>query len=388
MKNKAKRRIIWLDSWDIEELESWFSHMSLQGWRLVGLSHLFAKFEQCDPEVRNYRCDVFKLFDGEERIQQYKEAGWEHVGSRHSIYVFREINCESGIEMYTDASEQAESFSTLKESIFMRGILTLVLSFFLMVLALGKLSIHPMGNYIHDRFVDSFFLLVTYLFVSYTMVSGMIHMSKLMKKLKSGKLLDHNVDYKRKLKRKKWIASFVLFIVTLWVISVFTNFLTIKEERFSPIPPGELPVVQLSDFMNESEYRTDLDDPFNYFKINSSILVPKQYELIQTVEVPGVMWEDNSGTYQPAIWSYGYEVRTEWIAKKFVQAIIDQNTSLNQSYDRVLTSRFDELWVSEEDHIMSSFVAREDHHVFLIVYFGMEPIETMIEGAFTKITDD
>src|SRR5690606_22448213 len=112
-------------------------------------------------------------------------------------------------------------------------------------------------------------------------------------------------------------------IILVGLITVFANLInTLQDDRFPPILDGDLPVVQLADFMDESQYHLIDDDPrSNYFKVDSSIFVPKQYELRQTVEVPSVMWEDNSGIYSPAIWSDGYSVRNEWLAIKFVQKL-------------------------------------------------------------------
>ncbi|RXT01950.1 DUF2812 domain-containing protein [Ammoniphilus sp. CFH 90114] len=369
MKNKEKKRLIMFNLWEIEEQMSWFTDMSLQGWRLTRLNHGFATFEPCEPEEIIYRCEF-------SHQKSNAKTGWEFVGSRNIIHVYRRIPGEQSIEIHADPIKQAEGLSILKRSIFTRGLLTLLLTILLVGLTMAKLKIDPVGNYLQDTFIESFVFLIAYFFISFTMVKGMIHTSKLMRKLKSGTLLEHNTNFKRKMYQNQWIAGSVILMMSLWMINIVTNLLTVPNDPFPPIPKGELPVVQLSDFMDTPlGNQGKVGEPFHYFREDSSLLVPKQYELNQEATV--------HATYKPAIRSYLYEVRSTWLAEKFLKALKVKNTSYNENYESIQDSAFDELWISKEEY-KSAFIARFNNQVYYVVYFGKEPIEALIDEALAK----
>ncbi|WHY86790.1 DUF2812 domain-containing protein [Neobacillus novalis] len=384
MENKLKRKMLWLDAWDIEEQEAWFSHMSLQGWKLIGISKWMAEFEKCEPQKVNYRCDVFKLNDKSEnnRIEFYKQSGWEHIATRGFIQVFRDMKGDNSLEIHTDPIEQAATLSILKQDITKRGILTLLLSVITLMLIVGAHQIDPVGNYLNDKFIETIVLIIAYMSISITMVNGMIHMSKLMKRLKSGSLLEHEKSYHRKIKRNKVVGITVIFILSLWVLTVFLNLMnSLQEDRFPAIPKTELPIVQMADFIDDFTYIDE--EGLSYFKENSSFLVPRQYQLEQMVEVPGETWEDNSDIYSPSISSFGYEVRSEWLAKKFVQDLKEKHTYYAENYVKVPESKFDELWLSQ-GNFNAAFIARKHNKVYRVLYYGKGSIDEIIERALAK----
>ena len=385
VKNKKIKKLNMLHSWDIEEQESWFTDMSLEGWKLIKINNWFATFEKSEPQKINFRCDIFRLNlkSAVDKIEVYKRSGWEHIGSLSLVQVFREIPGNSYTEVHTDATELAENFSILKRSIHTRGALTILLTLLILILNLAKLQIDPVRNYLDDIFIESIIYTTAYLYVCFTMINGMLHTSKLMTKLKSGGPLEQGIHYKRKMTRNKWASGSIVLILSIWMFTVFSDVFSISNDRFQPIPNGELAVVQISDFMDPSHYKRGEEGRNNYFNKDSSILVPEQYELKQDVIMPNEMWEDGSGTYNPAIRSYLYQIRNEWLAKKFIKHVKEKHSSYHENFEQVNGSNFDELWISRFQH-GKSFIARKTNKVYYVIYFGVEPVEEIIDAAFEK----
>ena len=189
-------------------------------------------------------------------------------------------------------------------------------------------------------------------------------------------------NYHRKIKRNKVVGITVIFILSLWVLTVFLNLMNLlQEDRFPAIPKTELPIVQMADLIDDFTYIDE--EGLSYFKENSSFLVPKQYQLEQMVEVPGETWEDNSGTYSPSISSFGYEVRSEWLAKKFVQDLKEKHTYYAENYVKVPESKFDELWLSQ-GNFNAAFIARKHNKVYRVLYYGKGSIDEIIERTLAK----
>lgn len=97
-----------------------------------------------------------------------------------------------------------------------------------------------------------------------------------------------------------------------------------------------------------------------------------------------VMWDDNSGIYSPSISSYGYGVRGEWLAKRFVQDLIKKQTDYEGEFANALNHEFDELWIRQNDS-RSAFIAREKNNVYYVVYDGKERIDKIIDQTLAKI---
>ncbi|WP_226035107.1 DUF2812 domain-containing protein [Aquibacillus saliphilus] len=390
MGNKLKRKVMWLDLWDIEEQADWFSHMELSGWKLIDIGKWIATFEQTEPQKVKYRCDVFKIpyTYEDERIEIYRQSDWKHVASRGYIQVFRQLNREYSNELHTDPFEQAETLKLLKKDLTTRAVLALLLSTIIIVLAMLMLQISPVRNYLEDDFLSPFIIIISHVFISYTMVTGMIHMSKLMKQLESGTLLKHGANHNKKRNRNKWLGMSLIIFLSAFLVFNILKTINLSDNSYQDIPNYQLPVVEISDILGETNYKEIPDnDEFrgsidNYYAENSSILVPKQYELQQKVEVPGVLWEDDSGTYQPSIRSYGYQVRSVWLAKHFLQNLKQENTYFNENY-QLVDSPFDELWIKEED-TMIGLIARNNNIVYHISYYGMNSTKDIIAVTEAK----
>ncbi|MCD8508936.1 MAG: DUF2812 domain-containing protein [Bacillus sp. (in: Bacteria)] len=374
--------------------------MATKGWKLIEVKNLIAVFEQSEPENINFRCDIFKPTNKEERIEFYEESGWEYIGSRHYVHIFRQVDQgkSEDHDLHTDPLELAESLSILKSSIKTRAFIVFFLTIIVGLLSYFMLSNYPIGNYLQNDFVMPVMNLIMVVSVCILMINGIIHLSKLMKKLKSGNMLERGVRYKRKLWTQQIAGITLTTIITIGVIVTFWNlYNTVTDDRFPPIPDRELPVITMEDVLGEEvEYTVseelnllDMDIRQNYFRESSSILVPRQYKLRQDVEVLDQEWEDSrSGKYSPTLHSSLYEARTAGLASNLVKHLKDMyDYSHPTGYERYVSDNWDELWIMEglfNDSHASTFIGRKGNEVYRVFYMGNEPIAEIIALTVKK----
>ncbi|MFN7253389.1 MAG: DUF2812 domain-containing protein [Anaerobacillus sp.] len=378
MQTETKTKRLWLDVWEIEELETWFADMALQGWHLSELRFGRAIFKKGKPQQKKYRCDTFKINEliEKSKLEENLDLGWQYIGSWGYLHVFCEGKDPEIQEIYPDSRKHADSLAILKRSVINRALLgtLLVLCYFVFQWQL-------LQNFLVNNYLDSYFalqlLIATFIcFPILHMYLGVYRISILMKKLRQGKGLNHNSNYKKKLKRRKFIVVNFIIIVSIFIVTSFIGLGS--SDRYQAIPEDYVPVVTLSTILEKEgysdiEYRNDRDR----YSENSSILVPKQYELHQSAEG----WLNGVGPYQPSIWSKRYKVRTEWLAKMFVSSIVEQNTNYHGAYELVNDPQFDELWL-KDDEVVSSFIARIRNEVFVVDYYGMESVEVILGHSF------
>lgn len=385
---KTKKKWIWFDAWDIEEFESWLTDMAEKGWILLRLNHWTATFEQCEPKQLQYRCEIKSKNQADnERIELYEEFGWTYVGSKQLIDVFQlegEVTLEG--ELHTDAAVNSEVFSTLKREIYLRALTAVGLTLALILLNFWTLTISPVRNFLDDTFLKTGLLFFIYLIICWTMIRGMIHISSLVKKLKTGRMLNHRTNYKRRQYINQGILGTMIMLSGIYFfLSMSELFEAVREEPHPKIP-DYVSVLSLNDVVGDTFIQSGNGMRENHYTLNSSLLAPTQVELYQGGEVPGMEWEDGSGPYTPTIRSFGYKLKTEWLAERFVTAMLENSFSSLSNYSFETDLDFDEIWVSQQQDFSSfTFVARIDQAVFHVDYFGMEPLEEVLALSLKKM---
>ncbi|KMJ59617.1 hypothetical protein AB685_01710 [Bacillus sp. LL01] len=387
---KTKRKIMWLDLWQIEEQEAWLSDLASKGWKLKKMNKLTATFTKSSPQTVDFRADIIKesVFEDQERLDLYEQAGWEYVNSRSHLHFFRSIPERTIQEIHTDQIKQTETVSVLKRDLKARASILFFLSLIIITLSFFMLTANPVHNYLQDDFLPPLIMILTFLLINLLMWRGIIHLKKLVWKLEENRPLNHQADYRRKYWINKTvglavIAVFSLFFIYEWVEAANTS----MASGYPPIPKEQLPVVQLADFLENEAYEpfqyNDNMNLENYYSFNSSILVPEQYELNQLVEVEGELWEDGSGPYRPSLTSRKYVVQNEWLAQNLMQHLLEEQ---KEFFRGALThqndSEYDELYILEE-----SFIARKDNMIYHVIYFGKESMEVIIKTSHSKLKD-
>lgn len=389
MSKKKKVKLIGLDEWHIEEQEAWFSDMSKQGWKLEKLTLWTAVFVEMEPEELRYRIEIANRDKHleEAHIQLYQDAGWEYVTSRRYIHIFREKEAGKAFELHTDPSVQAESIEILKKSIWNRGIGILLLTVLMVSLQLSSIFNLTSYDLLGDGFITSSFILILYFFLAIHIINGMVHISSLIKKLKKGIPLEHNVNYRGKVRSVKAIGLvFIIVFIMLISQSLFNRSYLNPEKAYPEIPSGKLPVVSLTDIENVQLTEVIYDENAlnnrknNFFTEDSSLLIPKQVRLRQRFAIPGKEPQGKAVQYEASIHSKKYEALSVGLAEKLIELLVDEtnDSQLMKKYE----TDFDELWVLEENGC--TIIARDGKNVFEIHYIGNQPSK-VVQNNLTKL---
>ncbi|MBU9712140.1 DUF2812 domain-containing protein [Evansella tamaricis] len=384
--NKQLKKYLWLDIWDIEEQQEWFAHMAQQGWMLIDIQKWYGIFEKCEPQQAEFRCLILSKDGDSESVQLdfYEKLGWEHVADRGVLQVFRKKDEVISSTLQTDHLEsQSNTLNLLKKNMMWRSIMTVILTILMIGILAWKLQIYPISNYLDDGYLEVLIYLIIYIGISSVMLRAMFHISKLRKKIEKGQLLQRKV-YQGKMLQNKVFAGIIIFLAGAWLLYVLVNLaITITMDNYPEIPEGKLPIISMSDILEQTDYdyeHTGNGDPLNYFRKERSLLVPKQYELMENVVVPDLNWNDNSGTYSPTILSFGYEVRWEWLAKKFLDDLMETYSWAMDQYEESEHKNFDKLWISETE-FRTVIIIRQGTSVYHVIYYGDEPVEWILLGV-------
>ncbi|ART76684.1 hypothetical protein B4U37_11820 [Sutcliffiella horikoshii] len=387
---KIKKKILWLDLWQIGEQEAWLSDMATKGWELTKMTRLTAHFKKAVPQTITFKTDIFKepISQNPEQLEQYEQAGWNYVASRGHLHFFRNNPESSEREKHTDPIQQAESLRLLRSSLKTRAYFISLLTLIGIALAVFMLTLDPVRNYLDDEFLFPLVQILIFFGINLLILKGLIHLNKLINILHSNKGIQPASDFRKKYWQKKIIGlSLITFFVVVFLYEVSKLGNTTAANSYPPLPEGEVPVVQMKDFTdsnNQEPYVYEKDsNRDNFYSVSSSILVPEQNELNQLVEVEGEQWEDGSGPYRPSLTSRQYVVRNDFLAERLFQHLIDREEELHRG-DATLTNTtaFDELYVLE-----NSILSRRGHIIYYVTYFGNESIEKIIHAMEQKITE-
>lgn len=387
---KTKKKILWLDLWQIAEQEAWLSDMAAKGWELTKMNRLTAHFKKAAPQTVTFKTDIFKepINQNSERLEQYELAGWKYVASRGPLHFFWKPD-SSGEEIHTEPIHQAETINLLKRTLKVRAYGIFLFSLIGIALAIFMLTLDPVRNYLNDDFLFPVIQIFIFVGINFIILKGLIHLNKLIRMLQSDKRIQPGTDYGKKYLLNKILGISLLTFFTVVLIYELSKSGNIPlAKSFPPIPKEELPVVKIEDFTDKSfqepyshEGKINRD---NFYFVSSSILVPEQYELNQLVEVEGEKWEDGSGPYRPSLTSRQYIVLNEFLAKRLMLDLIDREKELKSGDAAHLNATaFDELYVLD-----NSIISRKDHIIYYVTYYGKEPIEKIISAMEQKITEE
>lgn len=387
---KTKKKILWLDLWQIVEQEAWLSDMAAKGWELTKMNRMTAHFKKVAPQTVTFKTDIFKepINQNSERLEQYELVGWKYVASRGPLHFFWKAD-SSGEEIHTEPIHQAETINLLKRTLKVRAYGIFLFSLIGIALAIFMLTLDPVRNYLNDDFLFPVIQIFILVGINFIILKGLIHLNKLIRMLQSDKRNQPGTDHGKKYLLNKILGiSLLTFfaVVLIYELSKSGNIPLAKS--FPPIPKEELPVVKIEDFTDKSfqepyshEGKINRD---NFYFVSSSILVPEQYELNQLVEVEGEKWEDGSGPYRPSLTSRQYIVLNEFLAKRLMLDLIDREKELKSGDAAHLNATaFDELYVLD-----NSIISRKDHIIYYVTYYGKEPIEKIISAMEQKITEE
>lgn len=389
MKRRLKRKFFWLNEWNISEQEAWFTDMALEGWELIELDWLFATFAESEPQEVVYRCDVLDVesLPDQQRMERYRKSGWEFVDSRKHIQVFREREHKPASEVYTTSQERASALSLFQKKLRNKGLITIFLSLITFWLHIITIKTNPVQNYLEDSFILLFYMTIFLIIAIISTITSIVEMRKLIKRLIStGEAIDEYTDYRLKMNRKRFFTIFQFIVVISLIIATITTITINDENWYDEIPANDLPVVQLSDMIDSVDYGKVIstESSGNYYIVGSSILVPKQYELHENVQVPD---EKGNSLSDLSIISYGYEARNKWLAEKLAQALRKKYLTEKIMDESIANDNFDEIWMEVGDSYLG-IIVRKGTEIRHLIYYGIDPVNEEVEKILSIMGDN
>ena len=372
MNKKIKRRFHLLDYWDLQEHETMFNDMDSKGWKLININHFISTFEKDTKTKSTYSYDIFKKTD-HEKFNFYKEAGWDYVGTRVNVHYFRKETqgAQTAPQLFTRTEEQVESILQLRRTHVSRTIMITILSIILLFLSTSTLQINPVNNFLEDLYITESIRALSFLALLIYILLGIFKLNRIIKNINSG--MNRKINY-----RKKDISNLITIVIILFLMSS-SLFLHVNNRHSlfnsrGDIPSKLLPTFQLTDIQPENNITSTNDYFSNYYAQSSSILVPNQHELSEFADIDG----QNTSHH-----SFTYEVRNEWLAKRFFHDLREYNHFTN-NLKPSQHEWFDELWI-DEDTYSTFFIARKGEKVYLVNYFGELTKSELLETFYSKL---
>lgn len=122
----------------------------------------------------------------------------------------------------------------------------------------------------------------------------------------------------------------------------------------------------------------------NYYIVGSNILVPKQYELHENVQVSD---EKGNSLSDLSIISYGYEARNKWLAEKLAQALRKKYLTEEIMDEPIANDNFDEIWM-EVGHSYLGIIVRKGTEIRHLIYHGIDPVNEEVERILSIMGDN
>lgn len=385
---KRIRRFWWFDESQIEEVEAWLSDMAVQGWHCSHTGRSFAVFAQGEPEVVRYRCDVFRPRhpEFEERIEFYRSAGWEYVCSRRMVHVFRTPADNNIPEIHTDPQEQAHSLAMLQRRLLINiGLLGALMAWLLFSPFLYHKSYWL--EILLNSSIPQLAMLPIFIYILVLNTLGALKVSRRIRSLDQGIPRQAIASYKRGLglTRTGGILAVAIAVIILSVQSAGVVKI-IASNPYPEIPEGELPVPRLSDLISKN-YSPLTQSGFpenirNNYRTSGSFLVPEQWNLLEYVEVPGMLWPWQE-VYTPSLEVRGYRARTDWLARslagELAASVSKQYFREEEILNRQKSSVFESLWIHHlQGGLGFTVIVQEGSYVYYVNFHGMEIIEDML----------
>ncbi|RXJ04464.1 DUF2812 domain-containing protein [Anaerobacillus alkaliphilus] len=367
------KKMMLFDTWNLERLGSLFSYMGEQGWHLTEVKGGQAIFEKGNVTKTRYRIDTFPINDlkGQNKLDANEQLGWQYIDSIGSIHIFREKEYVEAKEIYTDGSEHARSLKIIQRSHLLK---TLGATFLLALSSWLYLNILK-NNFTVVLLYDSVIVTLISIFVLgyflLKMYIGVFYLANLRKKLEDGYQTRIGRITKMKLYQMK-VRKALLFLLAA-AMTIMGLLELSNSNPYIMFQDDELKIVMLGEILEGENYENVRNGKWRElsFREDGSFFVPNQISVRQSVEI------GKDPVYNPTIWAKRYEVGFESIAKLLVLIMVQEKQHLG-TFERKTNPSIDELWTIEEENF-TSFIARVGKNVFIVDYWGIETVDTLIQ---------
>lgn len=402
---KKRYDLLPVSFYDPAGVETWLSDQSARGLHLLQMK-TFVSFEKGEPKRATYRVEPQskKVPLTDEQKELYADFGWEYVCSLRDIFVIWRSYADEPKELHTDPVVEAELLERLykwrKKALFALPVLLVFTIAMALYAAFG--NPHPLLYAVRYGSQPALaILLLADVFMTWQLLQTYFSSKRLIAQMKSGQPRTHRKKlgwHERYLPKVVLVLSWTAAILVWWSIVV-------SQMGQGRIPlkdyTGPLPTVSLSELENDPalehtcEAYPQMPDYFCcQVSTEASDLVSYRMEFDEEGEIPGRLWDDDSGTYayNPSLRVTYYELRFDFLAEPLLAQMLDDHLEWYR-YETVTISElrdsaFDQAYlVGEDGDTPDILLARLGNRILELQYHGEGDLTAQLDLIAQRMTD-
>jgi len=411
---KYKRKLIPVNLMNIPAMESWLTDMAAEGLFLHSLGPYRAKFTEGEPKKLAYRIEPIpaedhgfyvnnirnafvsskdgkKALTVEEKnsrmIELYDEFGWQYIYPINQLFCVFRAKEENTPELHTDPVAQSEAYGRIYQR-QKKGLL-LTLPFFLaMILWCLYLTFWDDNLYYSVTSGSSLWFCALGLSITVFALSREVKAFRHIRdRLQEGIAMEHDTDWQ---KHAGFYKTIIILYHILLLCFAFSGFYWTRQWWDMPLQDAKqpLPYVSLETIETDPNFvLNEYDGWDNEVRFTTSFLDPTQYEIRQDGTVPDRRWNDDSGIYSPSISVEYHDLRFEFLAKPFYDAMIKWHIYDETGFARIYDENIDEGVCYGEDG-SKKILFRKGDKVMAFFYYGHDDVMAHLSEiiALTDIT--
>jgi hypothetical protein len=301
-----KKYVFHPGSYAVGENEKLYADMAAGGWLLEKRGSYLSRFRRAEPARLRYRIELASpdTLSGEtelpeEQLALYEESGWKHVTGNVFIHVFSSPEDSGAPEIHTDPRQQAATLKGLRRRYYFSWLpLAVILPFnfllrFLIPVRAGNI-LYGLAGAFKFSWVAYTALILLYvsmvLWALYAALYGSVRLTRLYRRLKRGRPVDHAPMTRARPHR---IVSAALFICC--AVSAALLIVQLAQHKKYDMPPeADGPYLLLRDLGWEGGRTSVFSDEYSFVETDRSLLAEHwhTYECVAAGKVSTWMYQD------------------------------------------------------------------------------------------------
>ena len=387
-----RKRLVPVDVYDIPKMQRYLSDMAAEGLFLRKIGS-YAYFEEGQPRRLTYRLEPLmrkEMKPSEDQIEHYKDYGWDYVCSIQNGFHIYSTEKSDFTELHTDPVIQSYAFTKMEKKLKLASRVYLVSLPIIGVMILFPIFFqdHPLLAAVrYGNSTGQMLMLIYTAFVFHQFLESRKRLKLLLEGFENGEEIPKKSTYRKRY--TPYIINGILMICAVLTIITSVLMMTKGWERNVADYEDPLPMIQLKDIQKEEEFSMDRDayrnDEISY---DWTEMAPTIYELHQSGEVKGRMWDDGSGIYSPALSSEYYEVRFAFMGKQLVRELMEEALGYHRyqsiTYQELIYNGFDDAILVESEGTQI-FIGRIGKSVLYMRYYGYEDLSAHLKEIYQNL---
>lgn len=277
-------------------LEAWFHDMSMDGLHVRDFGYYYASFDKGEPKDFRYSMDIMAKDPGKDELQLFSDCGWEHVGYRRDVHLFRTAGSSGARPLHTDLFDRSISIKRLQRKMSTGLILSLTFT----ILGIAALVFFIMTDedfYLSmlDRGITSRISLALLAISSFRAFEEYRGINELSMHLRREIIQD--IGWRKALSRR--IASVTILAAGVaWCVFADIGEIIVSDQRTMPAYEASSDILRLPDI----ETRNDLvSEELPYYHEPGSVLTDRMY-------TGSEVWKSSDG-YEPHLFVNFYDLK-------------------------------------------------------------------------------